>query len=77
MTDSSANPRNYGERSLHDDDPLMELSRIVDFRTPVGENDAWHERQSQHDSEDVHFDPLDLERELLGNFDDFAQPVAN
>ncbi len=73
MTDSSANPRGYGERSLHEDDPLMELSRIVDFRAPSGENNAWNERQSDSDRAEPDFDPLDLERELLGNFDDFPQ----
>ncbi len=40
MTDSSANPRNYGERPLHEDDPLMELSRIMDFGTPADDNVA-------------------------------------
>ncbi|MBA8838553.1 SPOR domain-containing protein [Ochrobactrum sp. RH2CCR150] len=77
MTDSSANPRNYGERPLHEDDPLMELSRIVDFGTPQGDHSAWNERQS-HDRPEPDFDPaLDLERELLGDFDDYAQPTSH
>ncbi|NKB82843.1 hypothetical protein HED51_00050 [Ochrobactrum grignonense] len=40
MTDSSANPRNYGERPLHEDDPLMELSRIMDFGASADNNVA-------------------------------------
>ncbi len=40
MTDGSANPRNYGERPVHEDDPLMELSRIMDFDTPADDNVA-------------------------------------
>lgn len=48
MTDSSANPRNYGERPLHEDDPLMELSRIMDFGTPADDNVAWNERRPTH-----------------------------
>ena len=83
MTDSSANPRNYGERPLHEDDPLMELSRIMDFGTPADANVAWNERQSTQfgnthfeDRTDPGFDPsLDLERELLGDFSDYSQPA--
>ncbi|KAB2671964.1 SPOR domain-containing protein [Ochrobactrum sp. LMG 5442] len=83
MTDSSANPRNYGERPLHEDDPLMELSRIMDFGTPADDNVAWNERRPTQfgnthfeDRTDPGFDPsLDLERELLGDFSDYSQPV--
>ncbi len=92
MTDSSANPRNYGERPVHEDDPLMELSRIMDFDTPADDNVARNERR--HDSQfedqgraepcfdsaqdDPSFDPvLDLERELMGHFDDYTQPTAH
>ena len=79
MTDSSANPRNYGERPLHEDDPLMELSRIMDFGTPADDNVAWNERRPTH-FEDNRTDPgldlsLDLERELLGDFNDYSQPT--
>ncbi|MGU3398677.1 SPOR domain-containing protein [Brucellaceae bacterium D45D] len=86
MTDSSANSRSYGERPLQDDDPLMELSRIVDFGTPVGDNQAWSARETQnaHDLNESHhrqsgFDSLalDLENELLGNFDYDPEPVAD
>ncbi len=91
MTDSSANPRNYGERPVHEDDPLMELSRIMDFGTPADDNAAWNERRQDSQFEDqgraeprfnsTHddsaFDPvLDLERELMGDFDDYSRPVA-
>ncbi len=66
MTDSSANPRGYGERPAHEDDPLMELSRIMDFDAPVSEAANWNARPREPD-----FDPaLDLERELLGDFDE-------
>ncbi|WP_343314325.1 SPOR domain-containing protein [Brucella sp. BE17] len=84
MTDSSANSRSYGERPLHDDDPLMELSRIVDFGTPVGNNQAWNARETHnvHDADEGQhgqsgFDSLalDLENELLGNFD-YSEPAA-
>ncbi|MBC2885008.1 SPOR domain-containing protein [Ochrobactrum sp. CM-21-5] len=81
MTDSSANPRNYGERPAHEDDPLMELSRIMDFSAPADENALWHERRSDdYDNPDngtAHDEfAVDLERELLGDFGDYVQPVG-
>src|SRR5690606_3141199 len=78
MTDSSANPRNYGERPLHEDDPLMDLSRIMHFGTPADDNVAWNERRPYFEDNraDQGFDPsLDLERELLGDFNDYSQPT--
>lgn len=78
MSDSSANPRNYGERPLHEDDPLMELSRIMDFGTPADDNVASNEHRPgrfEDNRREPDFDPsLDLERELLGSFDDYSQP---
>lgn len=75
MTDSSANPRNYGERPLHEDDPLMELSRIMDFGASADNNVARSEHRSEpnFDSGDDALS-FDLERELLGDFGDFAEP---
>lgn len=76
MTDSSATPRNNGERPLHEDDPLMELSRILDFGVTADDNVARSsdpEFGSTHD--DLSFDSaLELERELLGDFSDFSEP---
>ena len=75
MTDSSANPRNYGERPLHEDDPLMELSRIMDFGASADNNVARTEFRPEpnFDSGDDALS-FDLERELLGDFGDFAEP---
>jgi len=75
MTDSSANPRNYGERPLHEDDPLMELSRIMDFGASADNNVARTEYRSEpnFDSGDDALS-FDLERELLGDFGDVSEP---
>lgn len=75
MTDSSANPRNYGERPLHEDDPLMELSRIMDFGASAETNPERSEQRSEpnFDSGDDALS-FDLEREMLGDFDDFSEP---
>ncbi|ASV85776.1 SPOR domain-containing protein [Ochrobactrum quorumnocens] len=75
MTDSSANPRNYGERPLHEDDPLMELSRIMDFGASADNKVARSEYRPEpnFDSGDDALS-FDLERELLGDFGDFAEP---
>jgi hypothetical protein len=75
MTDSSANPRNYGERPLHEDDPLMELSRIMDFGASADNNvarSAYRPEPNFDSGDDVL--SFDLERELLGDFDDFTEP---
>ncbi len=53
MTDSSANPRRYGERPSYEDDPLMELSRLADFGTPADDDAEWCERHS-HAHSDSH-----------------------
>src|SRR5690606_2747735 len=75
MTDSSATPRNNGEPPLHEDDPLMELSRILDFGVSAEDNAARRsdpEFGSAHDA--LSFDAaLELERELLGDFADFSE----
>ncbi|MEN5277985.1 SPOR domain-containing protein [Brucella sp. TWI432] len=75
MTDSSANSRNYGERPLHEDDPLMELSRIMDFGAPADNNIARNNdaREPNFDSADDALS-FDLERELLGDFGDVSEP---
>lgn len=75
MTDSSANPRNYGERPLHEDDPLMELSRIMDFGASADNNVAQNNyaREPNFDYADDALS-FDLERELLGDFSDASQP---
>ncbi|MFD1197425.1 SPOR domain-containing protein [Brucella gallinifaecis] len=79
MTDSSANSRNYGEHPLHEDDPLMELSRIMDFGASADTNIAQSDRGDGYRAE-PDFDSgesdlsFDLERELLGDFGDEAQP---
>ena len=78
MTDSSANPRNYGERPLHEDDPLMELSRIMDFGASADNNVAPsdHHREPNFDSRDDALS-FDLERELLGDFGEDLQPETH
>ncbi|MBC8717576.1 SPOR domain-containing protein [Ochrobactrum sp. Marseille-Q0166] len=79
MTDSSANSRNYGDRPLHEDDPLMELSRIMDFGasadTNIPQNDYRGDFRSEpnFDSGDSELS-FDLERELLGDFGNEAEP---
>lgn len=74
MTDSSANPRNYGERPLHEDDPLMELSRIMDFGASADNNVARvdYRPEPNFDSGDSELS-FDLERELLGDFGDESE----
>ncbi|MGO1160505.1 SPOR domain-containing protein [Brucella pseudogrignonensis] len=79
MTDSSANPRNYGERPLHEDDPLMELSRIMDFGASADTNVAQNDYRGDYRPE-PNFDSgdselsFDLERELLGDFGNEPEP---
>jgi hypothetical protein len=57
MTDSNYRNRDYGARSSQEDDPLMELSRIIGFDEPV-KNAA-----SREEADDFSFD---LEQELVG-----------
>ncbi|GGA84801.1 hypothetical protein GCM10011491_10440 [Brucella endophytica] len=57
MTDSNYRNRDYGGRSSQEDDPLMELSRIIGFDEPV-KNAA-----SREGTDDFSFD---LEQELVG-----------
>ncbi|WP_420962343.1 SPOR domain-containing protein [Brucella sp. IR073] len=70
MTDSNYRNRDYGGRSSQEDDPLMELSRIIGFDEPV-KNAA-----SREGTDDFSFD---LEQELVGavEADLHAQPQAN
>lgn len=75
MVDSSyPKDRDHG-REVPEDDPLMELSRIIGFDRPDADKEP---------HEDAHSDlALDLERELLGTYDsgreeaDIRQPIAD
>ncbi|PRD41238.1 hypothetical protein C5748_22270 [Phyllobacterium phragmitis] len=60
MTDSNLKYRDHGGRPSQDDDPLMELSRIIGFDEPV--KDA----ASQAAADDLSFD---LEQELIGGLE--------
>lgn len=57
MTDSNYRNRDYGARSSQENDPLMELSRIIGFDEPV------RQVASRDETEDFSFD---LEQELAG-----------
>ncbi|GAA5625190.1 hypothetical protein Brsp05_00448 [Brucella sp. NBRC 12953] len=75
MTDSSANPRSYGERPLHEDDPLMELSRIMAFGASADNNVARSEYRPEPNFDSGDNDlSFDLERELLGDFGNSIEP---
>ncbi|RCS24234.1 SPOR domain-containing protein [Phyllobacterium salinisoli] len=60
MTDSNVKYRDYAGRSSQEDDPLMELSRIIGFDEPV--KDA----ASKEEADDFSFD---LEQELIGGLE--------
>ena len=75
MTDSGAKS-GHENRPLHEDDPLMELSRIFSFDRPAaGSADQNARHVNDPYAGDGGVDPvLDLERELYGDFDNFLMP---
>lgn len=92
MTDSRVNSGSQAERPQYEDDPLMELSRIMDFGAPAqGDRSLRDTRQPQSSHTDdfargASVEPasgyddfsLDLERELLGDYDQPARdPFAD
>ncbi|KXF77225.1 hypothetical protein ATN84_07400 [Paramesorhizobium deserti] len=60
MTDSNFKYRDHGGRPSQEDDPLMELSRIIGFDEPV------EDAASQQAADDLSFD---LEQELIGGLE--------
>lgn len=60
MTDSNFKYRDHGGRPSQEDDPLMELSRIIGFDEPV------KEAAPQEAADDLSFD---LEQELIGGLE--------
>lgn len=71
MAESNASEQQVRANSVQEDDPLLELSRIIGFETPKRHSTLSDPKASAAEPGDL---SLDLERELFGTFE--SEPMA-